>query len=115
MFTRMIILAGLAGLMVSTAHAGDAIEGKWKRPNGHIVRFAACGAAFCATAISGPHTGQSAGQLAPAGGGKYKGSLTDLDSGKTYSGKGAVAGNTLTVSGCVLGGLICKSEDWSRQ
>jgi uncharacterized protein (DUF2147 family) len=108
-------LAALALGLATTAASADAIEGTWKRPNGHLVKFAACGSAFCATAISGPHAGGNAGKLSPAGGSKYAGSLTDLDSNKTYTGKGSISGSTLTVSGCVLGGLLCRSESWTRQ
>ncbi len=112
--TRNLALATLAfGLLTSTAIA-DPIEGNWKRPNGIIVKFAPCGDGFCATAVTGPHAGGSAGKLSPSNAGKYAGTLTDLESNKTYSGKGAINGATLTVSGCVLG-LFCRSEAWARQ
>ena len=48
-------------------------------------------------------------------GGSYKGQVNKLDEGKTYNGKASVSGNTLSLSGCVLGGLICKSESLTRQ
>jgi uncharacterized protein (DUF2147 family) len=47
--------------------------------------------------------------------GAYKGTVNKLDEGKTYNGKASVSGNTLSLSGCVLGGLICKSEKLTRQ
>ena len=101
--------------MFATSAMADPIEGMWKRPNGILVKFAACGSSFCATAESGPHAGGNAGKLAPAGAGKYAGTLTDLEASKTYSGKGSISGSTLTVAGCILGGLFCKSEAWTRQ
>jgi uncharacterized protein (DUF2147 family) len=109
--TAYLVLAFAAA--APAVHA-DAIEGKWKRPNGHVVRFSACGAGFCATAISGPHAGGRAGKLSPTGNGNYAGSLTDLDTNKTYTGYGTVSGNSLKVSGCVLG-FLCRSETWTRQ
>ena len=63
---------------------------------------------------TGPNAGKSAGKLAAIGGNKYKGTLTDLENNKTYSGKGSISGGTLTVSGCVLG-FLCRSESWARQ
>ncbi|MDE2385547.1 MAG: DUF2147 domain-containing protein [Alphaproteobacteria bacterium] len=109
------IVAATAATLLSTPALADAIEGNWKRPNGIIVRFAACGEGFCATAMTGPHAGGHAGKLSPDGAGKYIGSLTDLENNKTYSGKGSISGSTLTVTGCVLGGLFCRSEAWARQ
>jgi uncharacterized protein (DUF2147 family) len=47
--------------------------------------------------------------------GSYKGEVNKLDEGKTYTGKASVKGNTLSLSGCVMGGLICKSESLARQ
>ncbi len=47
--------------------------------------------------------------------GSYKGEVNKLDEGKTYTGKASVKGNTLSLSGCVMGGLICKSESLTRQ
>ena len=52
--------------------------------------------------------------LKAAGGNKYTGSITDPATDKTYSGKATLTGSTLKMSGCVLGGLICKSQTWSK-
>lgn len=114
---KRAILTGamLLGMMAGPVLA-DPIEGNWKRPNGHTVTFSACGAKkFCATAKSGPNAGKSVGVLTATGAGTYKGSLSDPSKGKTYTGKGSISGSTLRVSGCVLGGLICQGENWSRQ
>jgi len=101
--------------LLATAALADAIEGNWVRPNGVLVKISKCGSEFCVIAASGAHKGESAGKMAPSGGGKYAGSLTDLEAGKTYAGKGSVSGDSLSMAGCVLGGLICKSESWARQ
>lgn len=93
----------------------DPIEGTFKRPNGILVKIADCGGSFCVTAASGPHAGGSAGKLAPAGDGKYNGTLTELETGKTYTGKASISAGTLNVAGCILGGLLCRSENWVRQ
>ena len=105
--------------VVATALCGQAaasdIAGMWKRPNGNLVQFAPCGDGFCATSRTPPNTGKSVGKMSPAGENKFKGSLTDLSNGKTYTGKATLKGSTLAVSGCVLGGLICKTESWLKQ
>ena len=48
------------------------------------------------------------------GGNKYKGNLTSTEDGNTYSGTVVMGASSLQLSGCVLGGLICKNETWSR-
>jgi uncharacterized protein (DUF2147 family) len=53
--------------------------------------------------------------MAASGGGKYSGSITKPQNGKTYSGKASLSGGSLKMSGCVLGGLICESQNWLRQ
>lgn len=45
---------------------------------------------------------------------KWKGSLTSTEDGKTYTGYVKIKGKTLSLDGCVLGGLVCKNENWSR-
>ena len=60
------------------------------------------------------HNGKRIGQMQPAGSGKYKGKITDPANDKTYSGKGTLSGNSLKMGGCVLGGLICRNQTWSR-
>ena len=113
---RFLMVATILALPLFSGLAfADDIEGMWKRPNGILVSIHKCGAEFCVTAASGAHKGESAGKMAASGGGKYAGTITDLEAGKTYSGKSALAGDSLTMSGCVLGGLFCKGENWVRQ
>jgi autotransporter-associated beta strand protein len=113
MKTKSLVVAAMCLGFATAAHA-DPIEGTWKRPNGVLVAFAKCGAKFCATAKTGPHAGKSVGSFTPSGAG-YKGSLTDLSADKTYTGKASISGGTLKMSGCVVLGLICKTESWARQ
>ncbi len=49
------------------------------------------------------------------GAGTYEGTVTDYTrNGREFTGKGKLQGDTLLVSGCVLGGLICRSQDLKR-
>ena len=111
---RLILAAALGLGMGGIAHA-DPIEGNWKMPSGYNAKITSCGGAFCLTYTTGPHKGKTFGQMQPTGKGKYAGTVTDYTKGgKEYSGKGALSGNTLSVSGCVLGGLISRSQSLTR-
>ena len=51
----------------------------------------------------------------PAGPGLYRGEVYVPDMGRTFSSTIEQRGaNDLKISGCILGGLICKSQDWRR-
>jgi uncharacterized protein (DUF2147 family) len=119
-------LAGLSliafGLTASGAALAQDVGGTWLRESGASrVRFAKCGEAMCGTLAwlkdtSGP---AKVGQrifydMKPSGDGKWSGSAFNPEDGKTYSGTMTLAGDKLTTSGCVLGGLICRSVNWNR-
>lgn len=42
------------------------------------------------------------------------GTIWAPDEDETYSSEMELDGDVLTVSGCVLGGLICRGQDWTR-
>ncbi|MFS4438782.1 DUF2147 domain-containing protein [Paracoccaceae bacterium GXU_MW_L88] len=49
------------------------------------------------------------------GGGNYSGgTIWAPDQDKRYGSKMTLSGNSLKVSGCVAGGIICRSQTWSR-
>ena len=123
--------AGLAGfgalaLALSLASGGAVlaqdVAGTWLRESGASrVRFAKCGEALCGTLAWLKDTNGPAkvGQrifydMKPSGDGKWSGSAFNPEDGKTYSGTMTLAGDRLTTSGCVLGGLICRSVVWNR-
>ncbi|SDP73124.1 Uncharacterized conserved protein, DUF2147 family [Phyllobacterium sp. YR620] len=113
---RNIVLActGLV-LMAGPALAEEAIVGSWKRPNGTIIQYSSCGTdTYCGTVMTGEYKGKSIGSMSGKSG-SYKGTVNKLDEGKTYNGKATATGATLSLSGCVMGGLICKSESLTRQ
>ena len=49
-----------------------------------------------------------------AGPNKWKGTVLNLDDDQKYSGTVTLNGGSLTLSGCVLGGIICKDDTWSK-
>ena len=118
-------------LWAGAALAADPVEGIWKtKPddNGNFgyVEIKPCGPAFCGTLIQSlDGTGavldsenvgkQIVWDMIAAGGGSYEdGQVWSPDRDKTYNSTMQLAGNTLAVSGCVLGGLICRASDWTR-
>ena len=111
---RKLLLSAAILIGGTVASHADAIEGNWKRPTGAIVKFQKCGAAYCAIVQTGEFSGQQAGSMSGKNG-SYRGSLTDLKEKKTYKGKAKINGGTMSMSGCVLGGLICKTEAWVKQ
>jgi len=95
------------------------------------VRIARCGQAYCGTIISvrgdakdanNPDASlrgrslvgvQMISDIRPSGEG-FTGQLYNYKDGKTYTGKMSFAGKTMQLSGCVLGGLICRSQTWAK-
>lgn len=103
------------------AFAGE-VTGVWLHEDGGSkVRFAPCGAAVCGTIVWLKDTKGVAklGQrvfydMVSSGDNSWSGKAFEPSSGKEYTGKMTLAGDRLTTSGCVFGGLICKSIAWSR-
>jgi uncharacterized protein (DUF2147 family) len=121
---RIIKSAILASVVISGATSAALADpsGTWLRDNGASrVRVAACGASMCGTIVwlkdaDGP---SKVGQrvfydMAPAGANKWSGKAFNPEDGKTYSGTMTLAGSSLTTSGCVLGGLVCRSVNWRK-
>lgn len=124
---RMILTAAVAAMAFAGAAWADPAEGTWKTQVDDgayaYVKVSPCGAKLCGTIArtfnaSGEYKSKNLGKklvwdMTPAGGGAYKkGKVWQPSTGKTYSSKMALSGNTLKVSGCV--GPICKKQTWSR-
>ena len=118
------LLIGLAFLTasVSVATAGD-VKGEWARDDGKSkVRFAACGGdAVCGsiTWLKDPNGPAKVGEevffeMKPNGDNAWAGTAFNPEDGKRYTGKMTLSGDRLVTAGCVLGGLICKSFNWTR-
>jgi uncharacterized protein (DUF2147 family) len=53
--------------------------------------------------------------MKPSGADKWAGEVYNVEDGKTYSGSITMESATaLKLQGCVLGGLICKGQTWTR-
>ena len=123
-------LIALAAIFAFAGMASaDPIEGTWQtQPDegsvGHI-QVTPCGNRFCGTKVrtfdtsgtpvQSPTDGvQIVRSMLPQGGGRYTGEVYRPANEKVYSGKASVSGNQMTLSGCVAGGLICKSQTWVK-
>lgn len=123
MITAALFAAGLAG-----AALADPAVGTWKTQvdDGAYahVKMTPCGGAVCGKIArtfndSGEYKSKNLGKtlvidMKTVGGGKYKGKVWRPSNDKIYIGKMAVSGNTLKLSGCVAGGLICSKQTWQR-
>jgi uncharacterized protein (DUF2147 family) len=122
MARALLIGLGFLAASASTATAGD-VKGEWAREDGKAkVRFAACGAeAVCGsiTWLKDPSGPAKVGEqiffdMKPNGDNAWAGTAFNPEDGKRYSGKMTLSGDRLVTAGCVLGGLICKSFNWTR-
>ena len=128
---KAILGAAALILWAGVALAADPAEGVWKTlpdDNGNFghIQIAPCGAALCGTLIQSfdgagavmqsDNVGkQIVWDMIPAGAGAYQGGkVWAPDRDKTYNATMQLNGSTLAVSGCVLGGLICRASDWTR-
>lgn len=113
--TSRIMLAIMASLsLTGAALAADPLEGRWRTQSGETAQIGACGSGLCITLRSGKHAGKQIGSVKPQGSNAYAGTIIDPADDKSYSGKASLSGSALTLSGCVLGGLICKSQNWTK-
>jgi uncharacterized protein (DUF2147 family) len=113
--------AGAAILAMSIPAA--LAKGEWARDDGKAkVRLVSCGDAVCGSLswLRDPKNdlGKVGQQvffdMKPSGDNAWTGRAFNPEDGKTYSGKMTLSGDHLVTAGCVLGGLICKSMNWTR-
>ena len=112
MIRTLILTAAMTMATAAAGFAAEPIVGNWKTATGATAEIAPCGGAFCVTLKTGKHAGKRIGNLSGTDG-SYSGEITDPETDKTYSGSGAVSGNSLKMKGCVLK-ILCKSQTWSR-
>ena len=131
---RKLLLSIIAALAVSmgAAFAGEP-TGTWVTQGGDSkVRIVPCGGGFCGTIVWLNEDRKDSNNPDPSlrgrslvgvqlifnmqgSGDSYSGKLYNPRDGKTYSGKlKTIGADKLQLSGCVLGGLICKGETWTK-
>lgn len=116
--SMFVVAASAAALGLSAPAFAGSANGTWLRGNGaHVLAFD-CGGGLDLKVTKSPEPGKVGKTIMcgakKTGENKWKGSLLNLDDGQKYSGYVTLSGNSLTLSGCVLGGIICKNDTWSR-
>ena len=123
------LLLTVAAAAQASAH--EAIEGTWRnRPNTLVVRIAPCGDALCGTVIEAAadakESVRKAGTsnligtrvlegLRKSAAGTYNGQVFNPNLNIHAAGTVTLVSPTvLVVKGCVLAGLICKQQHWTR-
>ncbi len=112
----------LAPLLITGSPAqAQSPSGIWARGDGNArVRIAPCGANICATNMWIRKSGsEKVGQVLimkvkKVAAGLWKGSAFDPQRNLTVSMQMKVRVRSMVTSGCIVGGLICKSTNWSR-
>lgn len=121
-------LSALALTMCAGIAVADPLEGRWQTEadDGAFahVDIAPCGPNFCGkiartfkdgAEYTSPNLGKTLViDMASEGGGKYKGKVWRPSNDKIYIGKIALNGDSMKLSGCVAGGLLCSKQTWSR-
>jgi uncharacterized protein (DUF2147 family) len=127
--STLALCAALVALP-SQALAKAPLEGRWKNPKGSVtVRVAACGEAFCGTVVQATAKAKATARkggtqtligtrilsdVRPQGDGTYKGHAFDPKRNIRAPATIRMQGGTLVIRGCVLRGLICKEQRWTR-
>ncbi len=128
----MIATATAFGAMAlaSTAQAAS-VNGVWRTPAGWKVKMYKCGGSYCGKVIGGtkardthnPNKALRSRKMVgvrmiwgmKGSNGKYTGKLYNPNDGKVYTGKIKVnSARNMSLSGCALAGLICKSQTWTK-
>ena len=130
---RLALLTLLSVFIAAPALAGDP-TGDWLVEGGDAkIRIAICGNALWGVIGWEKSPGQDTENpdpakrtrptlgipilinMKPAGADKWAGEIYNAQNGKTYKASVSLESDTsLKVRGCVLGGLFCGGENWSR-
>ncbi len=129
---KRILTAGLALLAMTGAALADDLMGDWRTApddNGNtgIIRITQCGQSLCGTLIQAFDSSgasvetdnvgrQIVWETNPTGEpGEYRGMIYAPDRDRNYRSRLQLSGNSLSVSGCVLGGAVCREGGaWQR-
>ena len=125
---KQLLLGGIVAMAAGGAALADPVEGVWQTEPDEgsyaHVQMAPCGPAICGTFLKtfkegGEYQSPNLGKkvvidMMPNGDGSYSGQVWRPSNDKIYTGKMKLSGNSLAMSGCVMGGLICSKQTWTR-
>ena len=128
----MKTVAFLASLVLAASPASaQALEGQWTNYKKNVVvQVERCGAAYCGRVVQASEKAKAKARkggtanlvgtqiltgLTPVGGGKFRGRAfvpkRNIHATATVR---QVSDDVMQVQGCVLGGLLCDNERWTR-
>jgi uncharacterized protein (DUF2147 family) len=112
------VCASVATMAMTSVACAGSPNGTWLRSNGAHIQAFDCSGGLGLKVIKSPEAAK-VGKTIMCGAkktaeNKWKGSVLNLDDNQSYSGYVVLNGNNMTLSGCVLGGLVCKDDTWSR-
>jgi uncharacterized protein (DUF2147 family) len=137
----LIMAAMLAPATIATARAAEPMGTWFTADRESQVRITNCGGALCGSLVwlkqpTDPATGRPKTDknnadaskrnrpllgeqivlcMRPSGPNAWSGSVYNAEDGKTYDGSFTlISATSAALKGCVLGGLICKSQTWTR-
>ena len=126
-FAAALTLALLA--VPATAAPASTLQGVWRNPKGSVtVRIGQCGPTMCGRVVNASASAKAKAaqggtealvgttilsNIRPAGANRWKGRVFLPKQNMHATGNLRLAGNRLTVQGCVLG-FVCKDQTWVR-
>ena len=130
-----IAAAGLAFAVVAPAFAAEGPSGEWVvADHTAVVRIQRCGGGYCGFVAKGQQAVKDYRNPDPSKRGRsvvgievmfnmkqsgpesWSGETYNADDGQVYNGKITLTSpSSLNVAGCVPGGGICGSQNWTRQ
>jgi uncharacterized protein (DUF2147 family) len=134
MKAAIVGLIGIAAAIPAAAVAPSTsdLDGIWVNPHNSVaVKTSRCGDRLCARVVwlnaEAAQDAQGGGiahpigtevlqDYRPIGDGRWRGTVFVLDMGRSFSSRIEPAGpGLLKVSGCLVGGFLCKSQIWHRR
>lgn len=129
-FAKLALLAGLAAIPAG-ASGQAALEGHWRNPKGSVtVRVAPCGDAYCGTVVDASSKAKATARkggtphligtriltgIRSSGSREYTGRAFDPKRNIRAPATIRLLGpSTLIIKGCVVRGIICKEQRWTR-
>lgn len=125
-FVHAFFLFLPAALSLSSQARADSLggltSGIWARGDGDAkVRISPCGGSLCAVNvwIRNPGSEKVGDRLVmtvkPKAPGVFEGSAFDPQRNLRFSSRITISGNSMTTSGCIFGGIICRTASWTRE
>jgi uncharacterized protein (DUF2147 family) len=129
---RKTLLAAAALIALAGPAMADALIGDWRTApddNGNtgIIRVVQCGQSLCGTLVQAFDSSGASMQTENIGrqiiwdtnptgeAGQYRGMLYSPDRDREYRSRLQLSGGALSVSGCVMGGAVCREGGvWRR-